>query len=74
MPFNFSQEEVVRKVKETANGVSFNGKNACITSLRLWYSDTLVKERGHKNTTKELITKELSMGLIINEIHDSYER
>uniref|UniRef100_A0A2S2PAK1 Reverse transcriptase domain-containing protein n=1 Tax=Schizaphis graminum TaxID=13262 RepID=A0A2S2PAK1_SCHGA len=65
--FNIPLEEVVRKVQEIANGINLNGKVHAL----LTYADDVVilgkKEEDIKNTTKELITRALSMELMINE-------
>lgn len=65
--FNIVLDEVVRKVQETAYGVGFHEKVQALVS----YADNAVifgsNEEDIKNTTKELITGELIMRLMINE-------
>jgi len=62
----------VRKIQETVNDVSFNGK----THALLAYADDIVmlgsNKEDIKNTTKELITKALDLGLVINEKKTKY--
>jgi len=69
---NIALEEVVRKFQETANGVRFNEKLHAL----LTYADDVVilgsNEEDIKNTTKELITRALNIGLIINERKTKY--
>jgi len=63
----YAKEIIVRKIQETVNGVSFNTK----TNALIAYADDIVilgsNKENIKNTTKELITKALEMGLVIND-------
>lgn len=70
--FNVTLEEVVRKVQETAKGVSFNGQMHAL----LAYADDVVilglNEEDIKTTTEDLITSAMNMGLMINEGKTKY--